>query len=168
MQISRYIDPKLISLEMETSFEEEDADAPELTSKKLFARKELILSECVDLLDQSGNVCNRNKLLTDLVNRERKTSTAIGKGIAIPHVRSMQAREFIIGICRSIPGYDFDSMDGKPVHLFVAMAAPPYDDNLYLRVFKALAEIFHCGGFLDTVMEASIPYDIVRAVKELE
>jgi len=80
----------------------------------------------------------------------------------------MQAKEFIIGFCRSIPGYDFDSMDGKPVHLFVPMAAPPYDDNLYLRVFKALAEIFRSGDFLDAVMAAAIPYDIVRAVKELE
>jgi len=169
LQISRYLDPELIKLEMDTSFatdEEETED--ELTPKRRFERKETLLSEFVRLLDQSGKICNPSKLLTDLVNRERKATTAIGRGIAIPHVRTMQARELVIGICRSTDGYDFESTDDEPVHLFVPMAAPPYDDNLYLRVFKALAEVFRFDGIVDRVMQAEAPYDIIRIFQEFE
>ena len=168
MQISRYLDPELIKLELETSFEPEDEETEELTQKRKFERKEALLGEFARLLDSSGKICNPSKLLTDLVNRERKATTAIGKGIAIPHIRSMQARELVIGVCRSHDGFDFDSPDDKPVHLFVPMAAPPYDDNLYLRVFRALAELFHYDGFLDRVLEAEIPYDIIRVFQDFE
>lgn len=169
MQISRYLDPDLIRLDMTTSFEPvEEETEEELTPKQRFDRKETLLSEFVQLLDSSGKVCNPSKLLTDLVNRERKATTAIGKGIAIPHVRTMQARELVIGVCRSPAGFDFDSPDDQPVHLFVPMAAPPYDDNLYLRVFKALAEVFRYDGFLEQVMAAEYPYDVVRVFQKFE
>ncbi|MFH2056085.1 MAG: PTS sugar transporter subunit IIA [bacterium] len=169
MQISRYLDPELIRLDMDTSFEpEEEETEEELTLRMRFERKETLLAEFVRLLDSSGKICNPSKLLTDLVNRERKATTAIGKGIAIPHVRTMQARELVIGICRSEEGFDFDSPDNEPVRLFVPMAAPPYDDNLYLRIFKALAEVFRYDGFLERVMDAEYPYDVIRVFQDFE
>ncbi|MCK4857457.1 MAG: PTS sugar transporter subunit IIA [candidate division Zixibacteria bacterium] len=169
MQISKYLDPNLIELELMTSFADlEEETSAELSARKLLERKEMILSELVGILEHSDKVCNRSKLLIDFVNREKKASTAIGNGIAVPHVRSMQARDFVIGICRSTAGYDFDSVDGKPVHIFIPMAAPPYDDNLYLKVFKELAEMFHYESFYERIMEAAMPYDIIRAVKEIE
>lgn len=170
MQISRYLSPNLIKLEMDTIFETpENADEVGfLTIKHIQARKEQLLAECVDLLDLSGKVGNRNKLLKDLFDREKKATTAIGKGIAIPHVRTMQAKELIIAIARSTVGYDFDAADGQPIHLFVAMAAPPYDDSLYLKVFRALAQLFAYEGFYDRVMAAEQPYDIIRIIKEIE
>ena len=118
MQISKFLKPELIQLEMTTVFElpEGEEDVP-LTPRKILERKQLILTECVELLDCSEKVSNKSKLLTDLFNREKQSTTAIGKGIAIPHVRSMQAKELIVGVARSPEGYDFDSPDGQPVHL---------------------------------------------------
>lgn len=169
MQISRLLKPEMIKLEMDTSFPPpEETTEAQLTPKQLQERKERILAECVDLLDVSGKVCNKSKLLIDLFNREKKASTALGKGIAVPHVRSMQSREFIIAIARSSTGYDFDAPDGEKVHLFIPMAAPPYDDNLYLRVFKSIATLFSYDGLFERIMAAKEPYDIIRSIRELE
>lgn len=169
MQISRYLSPKLVKLEMDTVFEPpEDGEAQILTIKRIQERKEALIAECVDLLNLSGKVGNKNKLLRDLFDREKKATTAIGKGIAIPHVRTMQAKELIIAIARSTEGYDFDAADGQPVHVFVAMAAPPYDDSLYLRVFRALAQLFTYEGFYERIMTAQQPYDVIRAIQEIE
>lgn len=169
MQISRYLSPKLIKLEMDTVFETpEDGEIQILTIKRIQERKEALIAECVELLNLSGKVGNKNKLLRDLFDREKKATTAIGKGIAIPHVRTMQAKELIIAIARSTEGYDFDAADGQPVHVFVAMAAPPYDDSLYLRVFRALAQLFTYEGFYERIMTAEQPYDIIRAIQEIE
>lgn len=169
MQISRYLTPKLIKLEMDTVFEQpEDGESQVLTIKRIQERKELLIAECVELLNLSGKVGNKNKLLRDLFDREKKATTAIGKGIAIPHVRTMQAKELVIAVARSTTGYDFDAADGQPVHVFVAMAAPPYDDSLYLRVFRALAQLFTYEGFYQRIMSAQQPYDIIRAIQEIE
>jgi mannitol/fructose-specific phosphotransferase system IIA component (Ntr-type) len=145
-----------------------DPDSSLHPDKRLWMRKETILKELVDLLDISGKVGNKRKLLVDLVNREKKASTGIGQGIALPHVRTMQAKEFIMGLARSKKGYDFDSLDKEPIHLFFVMAAPPYDDALYLKAFKALAEILRFDYFREEVLNASSEYEILRAIKRME
>ena len=166
MNISRFLKENLIEL----SFIPEQEPAPDESNsdKWKMRNKDRILSSLVDILEVSGKTVNRCKLITDFVNRERKASTAIGLGIAIPHVRSMQAREFIIGFARSKDGYDFNSLDGEPTHLFFVMAAPPYEDNLYLKVFKALSEALQYETFREELMQAERPYDIIRAFKNVE
>lgn len=167
MNISRYVRPELIKLELESRFEPPDDDDG-YSKKQLYSMKETIIAELVDVLEQSGKVSNANKLRNDLFNREKKASTAIGKQIAVPHVRTMQAREFVMAIGRHSDGYEFDAPDGLPVKLFFCMAAPPYDDNIYLKVFKSLAERLQYSQFIDTLLSADSTHMVIRAFKEME
>jgi PTS system fructose-specific IIC component len=130
--------------------------------------KAVILEELVDLLEQGNRIGNKTKLVLDFVNREKKATTGIGMGVAIPHIRSMQAKDFTIAFARSTEGYDFDSLDGNPVHLFFIMAAPPYDDSLYLKAFKALAEMLQHDEFRRQLMELKSPGELIRAVRAME
>jgi len=174
MNISRLLDVNLIKLRMETRLDEDDdgeseeEEPAEKTQRQKRDDKERILEELVGVLARSAHIGNRNKLLIDLVNRERKATTAIGHGIAIPHVRTMQAKELILAVAISPEGYDFGAPDGEPVKLFFAMAAPPYDDSLYLRVFKALAEVLQFDYFRERLIAAEQEYDIIRAFQEME
>lgn len=167
MDISRFLKPELVKLEMETEIDS-DPDSQVHPDKLLWRRKEAILCELVELLERSGKVGNPKKLLVDFLNREKKASTGIGHGIAVPHIRSMQAKEMIIGFARSVEGYDFDSIDNGSVHLFFVMAAPPYDDALYLKVFKALAQMLRFDYFREELFEASSEYEVIRAIKKME
>ena len=130
--------------------------------------KEQILDELVGLLEGVNRVGNRTKLLLDFVNREKKATTALGDGIAVPHIRSLQAKEFMMAIGRSREGYEFESPDNQPVHLFFTMAAPPYDDNLYLKVFKSLMGMLQYDTFRQELMEAEEPGEIIRAIRAME
>lgn len=168
MNISRYLDTNLIKLEMAYEMEPPLDEESGYSRKEILDIKEAIISELVDILDKSGNVSNKSKLNIDLFNREKKASTAIGNGIAVPHIRSKQARDFTIAVARGISGYEFDAPDNEPVKLFFCMAAPPYDDNLYLKVFKSLAERFEYPGFIDRLLEADDEHMIIRAFKEFE
>lgn len=167
MNLSRFFKPELIKLELDTKIEF-DPEKEIHPQKRLWITKEAVLEELVNLLDNSGKVCNKRKLFIDLLNREKKASTAIGKGIAIPHVRTMQVREFVIGFARSEEGYEFDSMDKETVHLFFVTAAPPYDDTLYLKVFKALAQLLHSDSLKEELLIANSEYEIIRAIQKAE
>lgn len=168
MNIARLLDPALIKLSMDTHIEPPD-DGASKTPRQLREDKEKILDELVSVLELSDKVGNRTKLLTDFINRERKASTATGHGIAFPHIRTYQAKELVIGIGRSEEGYEFDAPDGLPVHLFFVMAAPSYgDDSLYLRVFKALAEVLRFDYFRERLLNAETEYEIIRAFGEME
>ena len=166
MNISRYMNEQMVKLQLETTIDPpEEGVSVEKWRQQSKAR---ILFELVDLLDENARVGNRNKLLLDFVNREKKASTAIGSGIALPHIRSKHASEFMIGFGRSSRGYDFDSPDGEPTHLFFIMAAPPYDDNLYLKVFKTMAEMLRYDTFRRELMEASSPGELIRTIRGME
>ena len=167
LNISRCLKPELIKLELETNcvFDPEN-NLP--LQKRLWQTKYSILEELVDLLDTSGQVCNKKKLFVDLFNREKKASTGIGKGIAFPHVRTMQARDLVMGFARSTKGYEFDSLDQLPVHLFFIMVAPPYDDNLYLRVFRSLASLLQYDALRDELLTAKSEHEIIRAIRRME
>ncbi len=166
MNISRYMNEQLVKLEMDTRIDPpEEGNSIERWRQQSKAQ---ILFELVDLLDENARVGNRNKLLLDFVNREKKASTAIGSGVAIPHIRSKHATEFMIAFGRSIKGYDFESLDGKPTHLFFIMAAPPYDDSLYLKVFKTLAEMLQYDSFREELMSVTSPGELIRAIRSME
>jgi mannitol/fructose-specific phosphotransferase system IIA component (Ntr-type) len=167
MNISRLIDADLIELSMTTRIEL-DPENPERSKRQLREDQELIFDELVGVLERSDKIGNRSKLLTEFVHRERKAATAVGHGIAIPHVRTYQAKELILAIARSDEGYDFGAPDGEPVRLFFVMAAPSYDDNLYLKVFKALAELLRFDYFRDQLMTIEEPFEMVRAFREIE
>lgn len=156
----------MIDLDFQVDLEEPPEEGA--TDRFRQRNKELILAKLVKLIGNSGRTGNDTKLLNDFINRERKATTGIGHGIAIPHIRSMQAKEFIIGFARSPEGLDFDSLDGQPTYMFFVMAAPPYDDNLYLRVFKSLAENLQYESFREELMQAEQPYDIIRAFRNIE
>ncbi len=156
----------LVKLEMSTQVE----PRPENGSlDKWKARvKEAVLTELVEMLDKGARVGNPSKLLLDFVNREKKASTGIGYGVAIPHIRSMQAKEFMLGFGRSMQGYEFDALDDCPVYLFFIMAAPPYDDSLYLKAFKSLAEMLQYESFREELMSVQSPGEIIRTLRAME
>ena len=74
----------------------------------------------------------------------------------------------MIAFARSSEGYDFGSLDTNPTHMFFIMAAPPYDDNLYLKVFKSLAEMLQYESFREELMSLQSPGELIRALRAME
>jgi len=82
-----------------------------------------------------------DSLMSELMAREAVTSTAIGSGIALPHVsepRECPVRRpcGAIGICRE--GTDFGALDGEPTHIFVLLCATDEITHLRLQAQTAL------------------------------
>jgi mannitol/fructose-specific phosphotransferase system IIA component (Ntr-type) len=100
------------------------------------------LGEMVDCVCREYNLKDRELILEMLLNRESLGSTAIGKGVAFPHGRTLAIRELSLLFAKSNKGIDFDAVDKKPTHLFFLIIAPPQDkDNLYLQVLGQMVDI---------------------------
>lgn len=166
MRLSRHLTEATIRLEMETVLTP-PAEGVSYVKWRQEGKREII-GELVDILEAGSRIGNRTKLINDFVNREKKASTGIGKGIALPHIRSLQAKDLMIGIGRSIGGYDFDALDDQPTHLFFVMAAPPYDDSMYLKVFKTLVEMLQYDELRQELMAAKSTGEIIRAIRSRE
>lgn len=108
---------------------------PEMKAKN----KDAALEELVDRFVEQKVIKSKEVALQMLRKRETLGSTGIGKGIAIPHGRTTAAGDVVIAFGKSSDGIDFDSVDGKPVHLFFMVIAPPHDENnAYLPLLGSL------------------------------
>lgn len=166
MNLARLLKPELIKLELETTASfEDDPDLPR--ERRVWMIKEAILSELSDLLASGGRIGKRNKLFQDLLAREKKASTGLVRGIAIPHVRTQEAREMVFAFARSSEGLEFDCLDGEPAHLFFIIVAPPYDDSVYLKIYKQMATAFQVTDVRDEFLAATNPGEILRAMKRM-
>jgi PTS system fructose-specific IIC component len=164
MHLARLLKPELIRMELETVNPPETESPP--PAERIVAQvKESVIRELADLLDRSGRVGNKTKLFRDLHNREKKASTGIGRGFAIPHVRTKEAREFLFGFARSTPGVPFEAQDGGLVHIFLAFVSPPHDDQLYMSFYKRIAEAILTTTVFDDLMSARNEGEVIRAIK---
>jgi mannitol/fructose-specific phosphotransferase system IIA component (Ntr-type) len=100
------------------------------------------LAEMVEAVCADRDIRDRGLILEMLINRESLGSTAIGKGVAFPHGRTLAVRDLSIVFARSAAGIDFDSVDKKPTHVFFLIIAPPQDrDNVYLQVLGRVVDL---------------------------
>ena len=173
MSLGRLFREEMVKIELETRPEEirlpEGVEpTPEALERVRWRFKEKVVEELARLFAASGEVRNEHKFFVDMLNREKKASTAIGDGLAVPHVRSLQPRKLVVCFARSTAGVEYDSPDGRPVQLFFGVAAPSYDDAVYLRLYKWLAGAFLREDWLrGALMAAETPGDAVRILKSL-
>lgn len=76
-----------------------------------------------------------------LRRREALGSTGVGKGIAIPHCRSLAVSRLRLAFGLHARGLEYDAIDGRPVHVFFLIVAPPVEvANQYLQVLARIAQ----------------------------
>ncbi len=81
-------------------------------------------------------------IVSTLQKREELGSTGIGKGIAIPHCRSLAVDKLEIAVGRTTKPISFNAIDKKPVSLIFLIIAPPQDPgNQYLITLGKIVQI---------------------------
>jgi len=146
-------------------FFEENLFIPELEAQT----KDEALSEMVACLVETGRIRDGEILLEMLNQREKLGSTGIGRGIAVPHGRTLAIGRLTILLARSTAGIDFEAMDGKPVHLIFLTVAPPQDrSNLYLPVLGKIVELIKSSRVRKRLMAAETFAEISSLILEVD
>ncbi len=115
----------------------ENSIIPELKGRT----KKQVLEELIETILHIKPQLDRNRLMAVLLERERLGSTGIGDGIAIPHGKMKDLDQLMLSFGRSTEGIDFESMDGKPVHLFFLLVAPENCAGVHLRALAKIARL---------------------------
>ncbi|HEU5169310.1 MAG TPA: PTS sugar transporter subunit IIA [Gemmatimonadales bacterium] len=76
-----------------------------------------------------------------LLRREEIGSTGVGRGIAIPHCRSLTVNRVRLAFGHHPTGVEYGAIDARPVHDFFLIVAPPLEvSNLYLPILGRIAQ----------------------------
>lgn len=107
-----------------------------------FEDKAMALCEIAALAAKSPQCRNipEEAILEALQDRETLGSTAFGNGIAIPHCKLKNIRDFVVGIISVPDGVDFESPDGKKVLLIVFIIAPTTDGTAHVRLLSSISQ----------------------------
>src|SRR4028118_546039 len=127
--------------------------------------KDEILKELIALLgldDKSQGI-----LYKMLKRRENLGSTGIGKGIAIPHCRSLVVNRLRVAFARKRNGVDFKAIDEAPVYNFFLIVAPPLEvSNQYLPVLGKIAQFSKEPDVPGRLLELTAPGQFMELLKE--
>ena len=143
-------------------FIREDLILPELHSTEKLA----VLKELAGHLSEHYRGVGRDDLVKVLVERERLASTAIGEGIAIPHGKLDAVGKLVGCVGRAREGVDFDSMDGRPTHIFFVLVAPENSTGVHLKALARISRLFKDGDFRSRLMAAGDAHEIYRVIAE--
>ena len=101
-----------------------------------------------------------------LEERELLASTAIGDGIAIPHGKLDSVEQLVGTLGRSVPGLEFDSIDGKPTHLVFMLVAPSSSTGIHLKALARLSRLFRDADFRRRLIEAPDDAAMYRVIAD--
>ncbi len=128
--------------------------------------KKEVLEELTGALLNCKADLDKEALVEVLLEREQLGSTGIGDGIAIPHGRVPDLDELIVSFGRSTLGIEFDSMDGRPTHLFFLLIAPENSAGVHLRALAKISRLLKSAHFRQKLLEAGTREELFQVIQE--
>ena len=107
-----------------------------------------------------------DQLVKVLLERERLGSTGIGSGIGIPHGKLKNMESLILGFGISRQGVNFESMDGRPTHIFFLLLTPENSAGIHLKLLARISRLLKNDTFKERLMQAQTAEDIIDAISE--
>ena len=114
-------------------------------------------------LSTAPQVKNSQELALEILKREDLMSTAIGRGIAIPHVRLPSITDLVVsvGISR-LDIVDFNPLDDEPVRLIVMIAAAYNQHANYLQTLSFFSALLKNQTLRDSLLHTQTAAEAYR------
>lgn len=127
--------------------------------------KDEILAEMVALLRTDER--SAGTLLRILQRRENLGSTGVGRGIAIPHGRSLVVSRLRLAFGHKPGGIEFQAIDSRPVFSLCLIVAPPLEiSNQYLPVLGRIAQFAKEPDVPDRLSALKSPDEFFQLLEE--
>ncbi len=105
-------------------------------------------------------------VLKEVLQREKNMTTALGSGIAIPHSRSEFVDRMLVLIALAPEGKNFDSMDGKPVKIFILILSPKNETGPHLQMIAALTKLLSDEKTQKELLASSSGEELYKKIAE--
>ncbi len=124
--------------------------------------KEEILAEMVDLLAASGHIRDKEAVLKAVTDREKRMSTGMQNGIAIPHGKtdSVDCLVAALGIKRE--GIDFGALDGQPSTIFVMTVSPDSRTGPHIQFLAEVSRPLNDASVRAKILSASTREEVLK------
>jgi fructose-specific phosphotransferase system IIA component len=123
--------------------------------------KEGIIAEMIDLIVACGRIADREAALKCVLERERKMSTGMQHGIAIPHGKSSSVTTLVTAVGIRKEGVDFGSLDGQPSRIFVMTVSPVDHTGPHIQFLAEMSRLLNDADRRERLLAAATPADVI-------
>ncbi|MDR0623062.1 MAG: PTS sugar transporter subunit IIA [Treponema sp.] len=132
-----------------------------------YSTKRDALLALADNLAKAPQVKNRQELAMEILKREELMSTAIGRGIAIPHIRLASVTDLVVSVGISkIDIVDFQPLDDEPVRLLFMIAAAYNQHAYYLQTLSFFSARLKNRELRNSLLTAQTPQQVYELLLE--
>jgi PTS system nitrogen regulatory IIA component len=109
---------------------------------------------------------SHDDLVRVLLERERLGSTGIGGGIGIPHGKYKNLESLMLGFGLSRKGVNFESLDGRPTHIFFLLVTPENSAGVHLKLLAQISKLLKDDDVKARLMKAETPEDVMAVIEQ--
>lgn len=123
--------------------------------------KQAVIDELITAMDHAGLLLDRSQVREAVIERERKLSTGLGHGIAVPHGKTTGVDRLVgaFGIHRT--GIPFDAADGAPAKLFFMLISPKNISGPHIKALAAVAKFMRNERNREMILAAKTPEEVL-------
>jgi len=126
--------------------------------------KEGIIEEMADLLMAGGKIKDlkdRQAAIKAVLDREKKMSTGMQNGIAIPHGKTDTVSTLVAAIGLKKEGVDFQALDGQPSRIFIMTLSPDTRTGPHIQFLAEISRQLNDAGTRERVLKAATPEEVL-------
>jgi PTS system nitrogen regulatory IIA component len=138
----------------------------ELDLKEKEKRK--LIAELVDIVAKPSRIKDEKALYKAILEREKLGSTAIGNGVAIPHVKIKGIEKPLLILGRSAEGVDFDALDGEKTYLFFMLISPQEEIGLHLKILAKISHLVRDKFIVERLKKVKDKHEIFEIISGFE
>ena len=128
--------------------------------------KEEIINEMLDVLVKAGKVSDKQVALECVLDRERKMSTGMKHGIAIPHGKTDTVSDLVACIGISDKAVDFDSLDQEPCRIFIMTLSPVNKTGPHLQFLAEVSLLFKSPEKRQLILDTQDKAEVIKILTE--
>jgi len=123
--------------------------------------KDGIIEEMIDMLVAAGRIKDRKMALKAVQDREKKMSTGMQNGVAIPHGKADCVDCLVAGLAIHRQGVDFGSLDGLPSRIFIMTLSPDTRTGPHIQFLAEISRQLNDPAVRERVLQATTPDEVL-------
>lgn len=134
------------------------------------ADRDEAIAELIDAVVSSGALADseRDAFVKELIRREARASTGLGKGVAVPHIKHESIETIRGALAISQKGVDFNSLDRQPVYAIFLLLSPADRPEQHLDAMKVIFDNLNQERFRRFLMQATSRDEVLTLLSEAD
>lgn len=124
--------------------------------------KDALLQELVETLVTAGRLADRDAGLKAVLERERKMSTGLQNGVAIPHGKTDAVEHLVAVFGRKRAGIAFDSLDGQPAQFFLLTLSPLSRTGPHIQFLAEMSRTLHDASIRQRILDSEDADEVLQ------